>query len=268
MTRFEYIKEIERLLKNKMSDNELYDIMRDYAEFFEEGKKQGKTEDEVMKSLGNPSDIAKEILDEEVETKEPDNKKLTEKVAKSTKKATQKVIDVTETTISSIKEVAEEAKEKREAKEKCEVKENKAPKTPKPPKVKNEKKMNENNDWIKIFFGILCAIIVYPTVMGLILVSVVSIAGIIAGFISLGIFGLFVPSQFILVIVIFAFSGLFFSIGILLLGIYMFKGFNKEFFTSRKDSIVPQPIIIKENQTQEVVNDKVSLEKEEVQKND
>lgn len=64
MSKLEYLRRLENELKGKISTVELDDIIRDYAEYFEEGKKQGKTEDEISQSLGIPFSVAQQILAE------------------------------------------------------------------------------------------------------------------------------------------------------------------------------------------------------------
>lgn len=65
MTKLEYLKQLEAGLRERMSEQEIYDIMRDYAEYFEEGKTEGKTEEEIITSLGSPSYVVSQILNEQ-----------------------------------------------------------------------------------------------------------------------------------------------------------------------------------------------------------
>ncbi len=64
MTRLEYLDILEQKLKKYMSQKEVNDIVRDYAEYFEEGKAQGKTDEETAAKLGAPEKIAEQILEE------------------------------------------------------------------------------------------------------------------------------------------------------------------------------------------------------------
>ena len=64
MTQIEYLSQLEKNLTNKISKDEVYDIMRDFAEYFEEGKKQGKTEYELTLQFGDPKDVANQIIAE------------------------------------------------------------------------------------------------------------------------------------------------------------------------------------------------------------
>ncbi len=65
MTKLEYLSSLERYLKKQIPEEEIYEIMRDYAEYFEDGKNQGKTEEEIAISLGSPYEIAQQIVTEE-----------------------------------------------------------------------------------------------------------------------------------------------------------------------------------------------------------
>lgn len=64
MTRLEYLEILEQKLKKSMSQKEVNDIVRDYAEYFEDGKSQGKGDEEIAAKLGYPEDVAKQILEE------------------------------------------------------------------------------------------------------------------------------------------------------------------------------------------------------------
>ncbi len=64
MTRLEYLDILEQKLKKYMTQKEVNDIVRDYAEYFEEGKAQGKTDEETAAKLGAPEKIAEQILEE------------------------------------------------------------------------------------------------------------------------------------------------------------------------------------------------------------
>lgn len=68
MTKLEYLKQLELGLRDKITEQETYDIMRDYAEYFEEGKTEGKTEKEIIESLGSPQAVVAQILDEQTNT--------------------------------------------------------------------------------------------------------------------------------------------------------------------------------------------------------
>ena len=64
MSRLEYLDILEQKLKKFMTQKEVNDIVRDYAEYFEEGKAQGNTDEETAAKLGSPEKIAEQILEE------------------------------------------------------------------------------------------------------------------------------------------------------------------------------------------------------------
>ena len=68
MNRSEYIAQLTAALRGKLAFDEIEDIVRDYQEFFDEGVRQGKSEEQVASELGNPRDVAQQILSEERET--------------------------------------------------------------------------------------------------------------------------------------------------------------------------------------------------------
>ena len=68
MNRSEYIAQLTAALRGKLAFDEIEDIVRDYQEFFDEGVRQGKSEEQVASELGNPRDAAQQILSEERET--------------------------------------------------------------------------------------------------------------------------------------------------------------------------------------------------------
>lgn len=68
MGRFEYLYEIEKILKDQMLQNEICDMIHEYDVFFEEQKAQGKSEQEIMNSLGTPVEVAQKIILREKKT--------------------------------------------------------------------------------------------------------------------------------------------------------------------------------------------------------
>ncbi len=64
MNRLDYLAKLEKKLKTQLSKKEVNDIIRDYAEYFEEGKRQGKTDEEIAAALGSPEQVAEQILSE------------------------------------------------------------------------------------------------------------------------------------------------------------------------------------------------------------
>jgi len=61
MNSIEYIKRLEKGLR-KLKPIEREEYLQDYREHFQEGLRQGKTEDQISRDLGNPDKIAKLIL--------------------------------------------------------------------------------------------------------------------------------------------------------------------------------------------------------------
>jgi uncharacterized membrane protein len=57
----EYIRIIRRRLEGTLPKDELDDIISDYSEHFSIGKANGRTDEELWRSLGSPDDVAREI---------------------------------------------------------------------------------------------------------------------------------------------------------------------------------------------------------------
>lgn len=76
MSRYEYLKTLENHLKLSLSKNEINDILRDYGEYFTEGENQGKTEWEIIAKLGDPKEVAQQIISESHKGNEKGSKTL------------------------------------------------------------------------------------------------------------------------------------------------------------------------------------------------
>mgnify|MGYP004693035253 FL=1 len=63
MKKNQYFKELKKQLK-LYTVKESEDILKDYEEHFIEALNDGKTEEEICESLGNPENIAKQYLNE------------------------------------------------------------------------------------------------------------------------------------------------------------------------------------------------------------
>ena len=61
MNKEQFLKSLEKGLKG-LSQEEREDIIRDFKEHFLIGAEQGKTEEEISRSLGSPQQITKELL--------------------------------------------------------------------------------------------------------------------------------------------------------------------------------------------------------------
>lgn len=64
MTKKQYIDKLQRHLCFLLPDNEISDILCDISECFDAGMNEGKSEDDICLSLGDPKDAAKEIIAE------------------------------------------------------------------------------------------------------------------------------------------------------------------------------------------------------------
>lgn len=65
MNKLEYLNQLETILKKQHLDKaDIDDIIRDYAEFFEEGRRQGESDQEIAAKLGSPELIAQQIMEE------------------------------------------------------------------------------------------------------------------------------------------------------------------------------------------------------------
>ena len=69
MNKQEYLERLEACLKHKLSRDEIEDIMRDYAEYFEEGRRQSKQDSEISAKLGDPELVAQQLIEESQEQK-------------------------------------------------------------------------------------------------------------------------------------------------------------------------------------------------------
>ena len=64
MNKLEYLRTLENTLQTRLPRQEVNDIIRDYAEYFAEGARQGKTDDEIAANLGDPIEVARQVLAE------------------------------------------------------------------------------------------------------------------------------------------------------------------------------------------------------------
>ena len=64
MRKEDFLEILKDYLKNDFSEDEVIDILRDYEEYFVNGAIEGKSEIEIISSLGSPKEIANELLDE------------------------------------------------------------------------------------------------------------------------------------------------------------------------------------------------------------
>lgn len=64
MNKNDFLEILRDYLKGTFSELEINDILRDYEEFFLNGELQGKSDEEIIKGLGSPKSIAKELSEE------------------------------------------------------------------------------------------------------------------------------------------------------------------------------------------------------------
>ena len=64
MTKESYLNALENLLKKHISKEEINDILRDYGEYFDDGRRQNKTDIEISAKLGDPEMIAQQFIEE------------------------------------------------------------------------------------------------------------------------------------------------------------------------------------------------------------
>ncbi len=64
MNKNEFLEILQDYLKKYFSQSEVDDILRDYEEYFVEGIIEGKSEEEIIKSLGSPKAIVRQLAEE------------------------------------------------------------------------------------------------------------------------------------------------------------------------------------------------------------
>ncbi|WP_080875300.1 DUF1700 domain-containing protein [Oceanobacillus timonensis] len=66
MNKLDFLKELKVYLQD-LSSQEQKEIIQDFEEHFEMGRAEGKTDEEIVRSLGSPQQIAKELQPQEIE---------------------------------------------------------------------------------------------------------------------------------------------------------------------------------------------------------
>ena len=61
MNKQEYLERLQECLKHKLPREEIEDIMRDYAEYFEEGRRQSQQDSQIAAKLGDPELVAQQL---------------------------------------------------------------------------------------------------------------------------------------------------------------------------------------------------------------
>ena len=64
MKKEDFLEILKDYLKKGFSEDEVTDILRDYEEYFVDGIIEGKSEIDIIQSLGSPKEIANELLAE------------------------------------------------------------------------------------------------------------------------------------------------------------------------------------------------------------
>ncbi len=72
MNKIEYLDVLKDYLLKSYSEEESLDILRDYEEYFLNGKLDGKTESEIILELGSPKKIVQELKMEDREVVKKD----------------------------------------------------------------------------------------------------------------------------------------------------------------------------------------------------
>lgn len=92
MNKEEYLQKLEQHLKKYLSKEEIKDILMDYNEYFEDGRRQNKSDIEISAKLGDPEVIASQF---------------TEEIRKKHNDDIEKIKETTSSVINNIKEKAE-----------------------------------------------------------------------------------------------------------------------------------------------------------------
>lgn len=64
MTREEYLRELQTGLEERLSEAETADIVAEYAGFFESGREEGRTEEDIAAALGSPAGLVRMLAGE------------------------------------------------------------------------------------------------------------------------------------------------------------------------------------------------------------
>lgn len=113
MTKESYLQSLEALLKKHLSKSEISDILRDYGEYFDDGRRQNKTDTEISAKLGDPEIIAQQFIEEIGNENRAENK--TEKAIHTIKEGTEKAFStIKENTEKALISLKKEKEQKRE----------------------------------------------------------------------------------------------------------------------------------------------------------
>lgn len=65
MKQTEYLRELKENLEGKLAPETVKDILSDYESFFQSGREDGKSDDEISAELGSPAFLAKSLFEEQ-----------------------------------------------------------------------------------------------------------------------------------------------------------------------------------------------------------
>lgn len=80
MNKREFLEILKDYLSNHFSDEEVNDILRDYEEYFVDGKIEGKSDLQIIESLGSPKSIVRDLVEEMKESKIKNRNKKFDKI--------------------------------------------------------------------------------------------------------------------------------------------------------------------------------------------
>lgn len=93
MNKREFLEILKDYLSNHFSDDEVNDILRDYEEYFIDGEIEGKSDLQIIESLGSPKSIVRDLVGEMKESKLNASNKRFDKIHDSINKAKLKTKD-------------------------------------------------------------------------------------------------------------------------------------------------------------------------------
>ena len=104
MNKEEYLQKLEQHLKKYLSKEEIKDILMDYGEYFEDGRRQNKTDIEISAKLGDPEVIASQFIEEIKEEKRKKQEENIEKIKETTSSVVKNIKKTTNDFAQSAKE--------------------------------------------------------------------------------------------------------------------------------------------------------------------
>ncbi|WP_158097619.1 DUF1700 domain-containing protein [Tyzzerella sp. An114] len=96
MNKEEYLQKLEQYLKKYLSRDEIEDILMDYGEYFEDGRRQNKSDIEISAKLGDPEVIASQFIDEVREERRKKHEDEMEKIKDTASSVVKNIKEKTE----------------------------------------------------------------------------------------------------------------------------------------------------------------------------